>query len=517
MQPFQNFSQYDRPAQYERSAQRLATTLVLVIWTLLAGVSCQKASSRSRGMIIVAVEGLKSDDLPCTDPQPSARSGFNLLCHEFLHVKGMVASSTSSVGSMSALLTGENPQDLNISTSNDFLSAKHETTTEKVHQKGWRTGYFFSSPPLSRRSGVSQGFDFIDEGPPSRRSFRVIEEVLASFRNWFFDDNARDFFSVVSLSDLLHPEIATLSDNGENRNQSVESQLDEMDESLFHFFDALKKTKRWETTWIVFVGLQGRADDREGLPRTLQMRPSHLVVPAFIKPAGKSASKKTFDTIEGTWTHADLGRLVREIVSEKAEMTMDIPTLAKRMTEKQPEFVSSRGCLSQLYAKPICRVAFFDQNAWLTWDKKISFEALGRKELFQKISLLPTEKIPERFNKQSAIHRLDWMASTTYDRCVHDFLKVELQDPFSAHCPSRPVQILREMTLGKSGDPRDLKNQFIRRWSELAMAFRIYQWNRSQQVDIMPNPEPYAEYLALEKILSRPEYVDLRRECEKSL
>lgn len=510
MNPFQKVF-----SQYERFSVGLATTTCLL--SLLLAVACQNASSRSQGMIIIAVEGLKSDDLPCTDPQPSSRSGFNLLCHEFLHVKGMVASSTSSVASMAALMSGENPSDLGIFTSNDFLPTKNETVAEKVHKQGWRTAYFFSSPPLSRRSGVTQGFDFVDESLPGKRAFRVIEEVLSSFRNWFFDESSRDFFAIISVSDLMHPELQTLSDSGENRSQSVDSQLEEIDESLFHFFEALKKNKRYDSTWIVFVGLQGRADDKEGLPRTLQMRPSGLVVPAFIKPPGKVPAKKPLDTVEGTWTHAELGRLIGEITLDAKLMSIDMPTLIKRMSDNQPEFVSSRGCLSQLYAKPICRTAFFDQTSWLTWDKTISFEALGRKELFQKVSMMAADQLPERFNKQSAIHRLDWMTSTAFDRCLADFLKSDLQGSFSTFCPSRPIQILREIALGKSGDPRDLKVQFIRRWLELAYANRIYQWNRIQQIDIMPNPEPYAEFLALEKLLSRAEFAELRRDCEKSL
>src|SRR5690606_8369403 len=120
--------------------------LKISLIALLLGVpalflpACQ-GTSRGSGLLLIAVEGFRADDIQCDDSPMTNRSAFSILCQEFLQVKGMVASSTATLPSMASLLTGLGPQQVKVGTNNDALSAQATTLAERLPLGSWRTAY----------------------------------------------------------------------------------------------------------------------------------------------------------------------------------------------------------------------------------------------------------------------------------------------------------------------------------------------------------------------------------------
>ena len=482
----------------------------------LAGLTSCQNILHSNGILIIAVENLKSDDVPCNDLPPNVRSGFNRLCHEFVHVKGMVTSSTSSVPALAALMTGEPPQKMGLFTNNDYLPAAKVTLSEKLHQLGRRTGYFYTAPPLSRRSGLTQGFDFVDEIVPSKKPVHMAEDNFNSFLTWLAEEPNKDYFALIAMSDLDHPEIQTQSDHGQIRGLSIESQLEEIDESLLHLIDAMKKAKRWDSTFVIVVGLQGRPERPDHLPLHLQMDAGHLVVPVFVKPAVPNPAGESDLSVEGTWTHAELGKLIAGIAKEPGGVTTNMTTLGNRLQALVPPIASSWGCVNQNNVAPLCRVVFFDANNSLPWDLPFYLDSPGKRALRNKVEQLPADDIPHRFDRRIKRIEPDWFNIAPFNRCVPEFYNRSLKESYAGICPGRTVQMLRDLYLNKSLDNRELRQPFIHRWADLAAASRLYDWSRIQASDMIPTSDPLAEYITLDKLLGRPEFADLRRDCERA-
>lgn len=490
--------------------------LKISLIALLLGVpalflpACQ-GTSRGSGLLLIAVEGFRADDIQCDDSPMTNRSAFSILCQEFLQVKGMVASSTATLPSMASLLTGLGPQQVKVGTNNDALSAQATTLAERLPLGSWRTAYFFSSPVLSRRSGLFQGYEYVDESVPNRRPLRVVEEIVNSFIEWFDEDAGRYFFATLTLSDLRHPNAETQADNGQTRARTLESQLEELDESLYHLFEVLKKKNRWDPTWIVVVGLQGRTEDPGDLPIHLRLRQDHLIVPAFIKPAQKKDEVTGPGLVEGIWSHAELGQILQKVALEMPTMTME--NLGQFVADHKPVFTVSRGCVPQMFAPSVCRYAFFNETAWLTWDQPMVLDSERRRDLLQKVESMPQELIPPRFEATTPIQPIKWRQDQIYEACVREFNR---QEGFASLCGSRVIRLLYDLRQLKPIDSREIKNHFIRRWVDLQYARRMYEWNRRNQIGLIPTHEPYAELVAIEKLLALPEFADLKKECDRA-
>lgn len=468
--------------------------------------------SRETGLVIVALEGLRASDISCSDIPQVERSGFSILCHEFSQVEGIVASSTSSVPSLAALLTGNSPDQLGVFSNNDVVRATQNTLAEYLYDAGWRTAFFVAGPPLTRRSGLTQGFDYSNETFSIRKPFRPLSESVDDFRAWLAEDSRLPFFALVTAQEILHPEFQTQTDRGEARARTTESLIEEIDESLFQLFNQIKTTKRWNNTHIVVLGLQGRKDPNNTLFRPLQVRPDQFLVPAFVKL--RNAEAKDVRQISGTWTHAELGKILRDLVSDSEVKDKGVNWLIASLQLHENNLVQTTGCTPQFSGPPLCRSAFVDRTAWLPWDKKLNIDSNSRAELLRKVQNLPKDLVPDRFDRSWAKQRPEWLSSTLYHRCELEFPQHDLTVPYSSICASKLIQLLREIFSAKAGEGRELRTQFIRRWMDLAIAAKIYDWNRQQEIDVIPNSEPYSEFKSIQQILNRPELTELRKECE---
>lgn len=285
----------------------------LVVMNLLVG--CGLPKGRGPSVVIVAVEGLGFDSLSCDaeDTNTSDYQGLKVLCDEAVRFSHAFTPSTMSQATMASLMTGLYPMQHGVHHNGpDFLAARFVSAPEWAIRRGYRTALFSGGPPLLRKSGLSQGFETFDDFVPIslNKLYRPAGEVFQGAREWI-ESRVRSspFFLTMFLADLQFPETATYNSSGELRPLGVESQTDEVMESLTGFTHWLKRTKRWNQTHLVLVGanvlrtLGGDSDPTD-------LRSQSTQVALFIKPARRERDNIIQWAVDRNVSLVDVGRTI---------------------------------------------------------------------------------------------------------------------------------------------------------------------------------------------------------------
>lgn len=253
----------------------------------------------------------------CSREKRDYRSGFELLCQEGIKFTHAYTTSTLSLPAMSSVLTGEDPWQTHLRTNNQFLSSVEKTLAEKAAEQGYNTGLVTGGPPLLRASGLQQGFLFFDDNitPTPKWPLRPAKQSVASLMNWLTEVES-PFLSWIYLPDLAFPEYQTVNDLGENRPLTWDAQFEEVDSQLFRLFQWMKKTNRWNNTWIVLHSNQGQG-------RFDQLRSSVTQIFLMIKPP--PMNKNLNSEVSGGWSMnryvslSDVGATLEEILRQNVQ------------------------------------------------------------------------------------------------------------------------------------------------------------------------------------------------------
>jgi hypothetical protein len=189
---------------------------------------------------------------------------------------------------------------------------------EYALSKNYRTAFFSGGPPVWRKSGLNQGFELFDDNviPTRQALYRPFSSSTKSLMQWLRQDVGHSsFFAMIYAPDLIFTNTVTLNEFGEARNLSHESQLDELDSNLFQLFSELKSTRRWNSTTLVVVGLNGHtSDDRPGELTPLNLHSENTQVALFVKPAQKVRDEALQWKIDRNVSLVDLGQSLFELI-----------------------------------------------------------------------------------------------------------------------------------------------------------------------------------------------------------
>ena len=230
-------------------------------------------------------------DLNCHQENSAPlRSGFQELCNNSVRFTHAFTTSTLTQPALTSVLTGLYPSEAGVrDNGSNFLAASFPTLAKLAKSRGYRTSLFSGGAPILRNSGLQQGFDLFEDSIPlqGRRFFRSAEESFKLFSSWA-KSSTDPFFSVIYISDLNFINQPTNNEFGEARNLSIESQLEEIDFRIYQLIQDLKKSKRWDSTQILLIGLQGRANqDRTNEFEPLSIHAEQVRVAQLFKPAAK--------------------------------------------------------------------------------------------------------------------------------------------------------------------------------------------------------------------------------------
>lgn len=287
-------------------------------------LSCSKNGEQKQSVLIIAVESLNFSDIPCQDDE---HIGFQNFCRESIRFTHAFTPSIASQAAMGSILTGLYPIENNLRNNRDFLSNQFWTVAEAAQKNGYKTSFYSSGAPILRKSGLHQGFEIFDDSiqPIPELLYRPALKNFELLTNWLKDniDTNQPYFSIVYLSDLLFPKVETQTNLGETRNQTIESQINEIDESLQTLYEKLNQLNQWNNTNIILVGLNGRTElNRAGELSSYNLNSVNTQVALFVKP---KKSKKVDNQI--TWSMdrdvslVDLGRTLYNLVGGSASQT----------------------------------------------------------------------------------------------------------------------------------------------------------------------------------------------------
>lgn len=305
----------------------------------LVQLSCQTNDRKS--ILVIAVDELTSADVNCNQ-DVTERSGFQLLCKESVRFTHAFSPSPLSVPALTSVLTGLYPYQHKVRhNGGPGVSAEIELVSEAAWDKDYRTSFFSGGAPVFRRSGLNQGFELFDDNviPTFRSLIRPFHQNADAFRQWLLDDvGPNAFFSVIYVPDLLFTTTETMTDLGETRNLSFESQRDELDETLYELFQSLKDSGRWDNTTIFLMGLNGHTgNDRPKELSTLNLHGENTQVALLIKPSQKKKRDEAITwKIDQNVNLVDVGRTLFHLLGESLVESSSFPVHSLADVLKSP-------------------------------------------------------------------------------------------------------------------------------------------------------------------------------------
>ena len=190
------------------------------------------------------------------------------------------------------------------------------------------------------------------------------------------------YFSIIYLSDLLYPKTETLTNLGETRNQTIESQINEIDESLLTLYQKLNDLNQWDNTNIILVGLNGRTElNRSGELSSYNLNSVNTQVALFIKPKkSKKIDKQMAWSMDRDVSLVDIGKTLYNLVGSNSSQipqsnldVMDLsPTLNGQIqTWSKDRIIMTESAWPKAHQLSEIRYAFRDDNYLYINDRHI--------------------------------------------------------------------------------------------------------------------------------------------------
>lgn len=287
---------------------------VLLFIAALAALGCQKQTKPS--IYILAVDHLAHFKINCDDSTMNQRSsGIAILCQESIRFTHAYTSSTLSIPAMGSVLTGLYPFQNNLRTnSSPGLSPQYVTLSELAMSQGYETYFFSSGAPLTSKSGLSQGFKhFYDSYDVQNIDFISAEKLFN--KSTAITKDRDSTFQFFYHNDLNYTNTITKTDDGEFRNKTLQSQIEEFDESLYNFINQLKKSKQWDSSIFILTGLNGVTESHiQNQFKPLNLHSENTQVSLFIKMPSKIHNESHAWSIDKKMSLADLGKTLFELV-----------------------------------------------------------------------------------------------------------------------------------------------------------------------------------------------------------
>lgn len=325
---------------------------------LISLVSCELPRASQPSILVVAVEGLSFESLSCDSDEEGDRTyqGIRALCEEGVRFSHAYTPSTMSQATMASLLTGLYPFDHGVHhNGSQFLSARFRTLAEGALTKGYHTLFVSGGAPIWRKSGLAQGFEIFDDAMEisSTNFYRPAGEVVKLATNWFDHEvgNA-PFLAVLFMNDLQFPQITTRTAEGELREKSTDAQLEEVAESVEALTKWLKRKKRWNSTNLIFVGLNSLSHQETfNEPKTLSLKSASVQVSLFIKPARKENDNVIQWAVDKNVSLVDVGKTMFEWLGVESPASsipqLEPQSLVQAVTRSSPNWKENRLILSE--------------------------------------------------------------------------------------------------------------------------------------------------------------------------
>ncbi len=160
-----------------RRARQMAA---LACAAALFAAACAEPTAPGRLIVLVSVDTLRADRLGAYGSELGLTPEIDALAAESVVFERAYAPASFTLPSVSALLTGLNPEQTGIITNEYTLDERVPTLATSLREAGFATGAVVANWVLRRASGLERGFDVYDDAFPASESARGVPEALAT-------------------------------------------------------------------------------------------------------------------------------------------------------------------------------------------------------------------------------------------------------------------------------------------------------------------------------------------------
>jgi arylsulfatase A-like enzyme len=291
---------------------RLSAGLVGALAALLA-TGCSTSPS-VKGILLITVDTTRADRIGAYGYERASTPTLDGLALEGSRFADAVSPVPVTLPSHASMFTGQYPPHHGVRYNGMFiLPEAARTAAELLSEGGWRTGAVPAAFPVSRGTGIAQGFvDFLDifeEAKAEGRELpvnaeRKASEVTERATGWLQKDPSRRFFLWAHYFDPHWPYEPPFPYSSQFRDRPYDGEIAYMDAQIGRLFDAMKREGIWENTLVIVVGDHGEGlyDHGEKMHSSLVYQ-STLHVPLIVKPPGKTRAR----VVDAPVSLADIG------------------------------------------------------------------------------------------------------------------------------------------------------------------------------------------------------------------
>ncbi len=292
--------------------------------------SCTMRSPVRSSILFIAVEGLNFHRSECAEDS-TVRSPILKLswfCGEAIRYTHAYSPTTATQGVLASIFTGVEPHSHGLRHNGPVgLSGSWTTLAEVALEAGYRTFFFSGGPPVFRKSGLGQGFEFFDDhfAPSLERPFRDATTAVSLFDEWLTEINGQAFFATLFFADTLFPDYPTFTKDKIARERSVQGQLESIQDALETLATKLKNRGLWNQLYVVLFGTNGA----DATDRALALNPFNLTsattqVTLLIKPSRPQKDQATQWSIDRNVGLVDLYTTAMEWLGTKSQSSLSL-------------------------------------------------------------------------------------------------------------------------------------------------------------------------------------------------
>jgi hypothetical protein len=368
---------------------------VILVLFILVLTSCKKDPQPN--YLFILIENLNSKTIYCdAEESQKTRSGLQIICDEFNKFTHVYTTSVQTLPALSSLLTGLYPYSHNVRSNTDnFLSPEFKTFIESAKEsENYKTHFISGGQPFFRKGGIHQGFDIFDDHIISEKDMRPLKESLSIYFDILKEEKFENHISMIHVSDLKYPFKETQNDLGETRNLTFDSQLEEIDEKLFHLFSKLKSEKTWENTKVFIIGLNGLPNPDFNLEyQPLSLKSDNTQVGFYFKDIKKNSINSKPQTINTALSLKDIGQMLNNSFNKDNKQSANFQKFDVEKIEAYKKETSDYIVIESAWAKSNqlaeIRSAIVDENHLFIFDRKT--------QIFNKLSD-SNEQYPQPIN-----------------------------------------------------------------------------------------------------------------------
>ncbi|MEQ1876859.1 MAG: sulfatase-like hydrolase/transferase [Bdellovibrionia bacterium] len=315
----------------------------LIVLLALVVSSCQWDSPRSPSILVIAVDSLPSDQVSCTDLETAQAtpSGFAELCSESVRFTHAYTPSVLAQPALTSLLTARWPTEHGVVHNGpNFLKAGEVTLGEIAARKGFRTLFLSGGAPIWKRSGLDQGFESFDDNvmPTQSKFHSNFGQHVGYFLTWIQkESSSQPFFTMMYIPDLQYFYSDEVDAEGRPVSKSYEGRLARFDARLAELIQGLKGLNRWDDTYVVLTGLNGRARFERGTEidaNTLLSENSQVAL--LMKPVSKKRDLGIQWKIDANVSLVDVSRTLMELLGANFDGHPAFPVVSLAQTLTSP-------------------------------------------------------------------------------------------------------------------------------------------------------------------------------------